>query len=297
AAFFGLNFVPGFRREFSLTDTSLMHTFAEHERVPPWLLYVIFAGGPLILMPVINLLSVRSWWDFHSSYLGWLLSTSITGCITQFVKVTVGRPRPDLIDRCQPVTGAADPSFGLSTSAICTQTSAKILKDGFRSFPSGHSSLSFAGLGFLAFYLAGKLHLFDKRGHSVKAWLSLAPLSGAALVAISRTMDYRHHWQDVLTGSVLGLTIAYFSYRQYYPMLEYEASHLPYPPRPQRGGRDRPRESQIAFGSEGAQPGHAALGGRSRNTDSRYTDHDSVEDLETGVRLEGSSNEVLKGAR
>jgi diacylglycerol diphosphate phosphatase/phosphatidate phosphatase len=76
--------------------------------------------------------------------------------------------------------------------------------------------VSFAGLGFLTFYLAGKLHLFDRRGHAVssaihsslyviptltrpfcqaKAWISLTPLAGASLVAISRSMDYRrkHH--------------------------------------------------------------------------------------------------------
>jgi diacylglycerol diphosphate phosphatase/phosphatidate phosphatase len=51
--------------------------------------------------------------------------------------------------------------------------------------------VSFAGLGFLSFYLAGKLHLFDKRGHARKAWLALSPLTAATLVAISRTMDYR----------------------------------------------------------------------------------------------------------
>ena len=29
-------------------------------------------------------------------------------------------------------------------------------------------TVSFAGLGFLALYLAGKMHLFDRRGHVVR---------------------------------------------------------------------------------------------------------------------------------
>ncbi|KAK1232275.1 hypothetical protein PQX77_004649 [Marasmius sp. AFHP31] len=157
---------------------------------------------------------------------------AITGSITQFVKITVGRPRPDLIDRCQPPTGSVDPEFGSSTWHICTRTD--LLRDGFRSFPSGHSSMSFAGLGFLSYYLAGKLHLFDKRGHTGKAWISLAPFSAAALVAISRTMDNRHHWQDVFIGSLLGTVMSYFAYRQYYPPLSSEMSHKPYSPRIKR---------------------------------------------------------------
>lgn len=130
----------------------------------------------------------------------------MTGVITNFTKLTVGRPRPgtvgilhaitrskveviDVIDRCQPPAGSTDPTFGLTSYTICTQTDMDILKDGFRSFPSGHSSrksnpfrslpfdqlilVSFAGLGFLSFYLAGKLHLFDGRGHAVRGPASL----------------------------------------------------------------------------------------------------------------------------
>lgn len=41
------------------------------------------------------------------------------------------------------------------------------------------------------------------------------------------------HWQDVLVGSALGLALAYFSYRQYYPPLTSELSHRPYAPRVQ----------------------------------------------------------------
>ncbi|KAF5393529.1 hypothetical protein D9757_000571 [Collybiopsis confluens] len=111
-------------------------------------------------------------------------------------------------------------TFGLNSASICTQIDMAILKDGFRSFPSGHSSLSFAGLGFLSFYLAGKLHLFDHKGYLGKVWLFITPLSD--------------HWQDVLVGSILGIFMAYFAYRQYYPSLASEFCHKPYSPRIKR---------------------------------------------------------------
>ncbi|KAH8825585.1 phosphatidic acid phosphatase type 2/haloperoxidase [Flagelloscypha sp. PMI_526] len=233
-AFFALEPFEGFRRTFSLADTSLRHEYTVHERIPNLLLLIISFVAPLVLMPVMNFFTVRSLWDWHNSSLGLVLSLCLTGAITQFTKVTVGRPRPDLISRCDPPPGSVDPEFGLSNSSICRQTDAYMMRDGFRSFPSGHSSLSFAGLGFLAFYLAGKLHLFDRRGHAGKAWLSLAPFAGAAMVAISRTMDYRHHWQDVLTGSTLGTVVSYFAYRQYYPHLASAEAHRPFSPRIKR---------------------------------------------------------------
>ncbi|KAJ6557939.1 phosphatidic acid phosphatase type 2/haloperoxidase [Mycena capillaripes] len=235
AVFFSLDRVHGFKRDFSLEDTSLRHPYAVHERIPDFALYIIAVVAPVVLQAVINLLTIRSWWDFHNGLLGLILGLAITGSITQFTKITVGRPRPDIIDRCQPIPGSVDPVYGLSNSSICTTPSdSAIMLDAFRSFPSGHSSLSFAGLGFLAFYLAGKLHLFDNRGYAAKAWVSLVPFAGAALVAISRTMDYRHHWHDVLVGAILGTVVSYFTYRQYYPSLASEVSHRPYSPRSAR---------------------------------------------------------------
>jgi membrane-associated phospholipid phosphatase len=63
---------------------------------------------------------------------------------------------------------------------------------------------SFAGLGFLSFYIAGKLRIFDERGFVYKPLLALLPLLGATLVAISRVYNYRHHWEDVTIGSAAG---------------------------------------------------------------------------------------------
>ncbi|KAH8107123.1 PAP2-domain-containing protein [Cristinia sonorae] len=231
ALFGALDNISGFKREFSLEDTSLRHPHTLHERVPNWALYIICSLTPAVLEAAVNYLTVRSWWDLHNSLLGLLLGLSLTGAITQVVKLTVGRPRPDIIARCIPFPGAVDPPLGLSNYTICTRGPGHILDDGWRSFPSGHSSLSFAGLGFLSFYLAGKLHLFDKRGQAHKSWIALTPLAGATLVAVSRTMDYRHHWQDVTAGSILGLVMSYFAYRQYYPSLASPYSHRPYFPR------------------------------------------------------------------
>lgn len=48
------------------------------------------------------------------------------------------------------------------------------------------------------------------------------------------------HWEDVLTGSALGLGVAYFSYRQYYPHLASKIAHIPFTTRfdPEEAGYD-----------------------------------------------------------
>lgn len=222
----------GFKRQFSLTDTSIQHTYAVHERITFGEDIIYSAVIPVILIAIIALIWRRSFWDFHNAVLGLLLSCSITVVATEVIKVCVGRPRPDLIDRCQPVAGASNGAvYGLATVAICTVQSGHIIDDGFKSFPSGHSSFAWAGLGYLSLYLAGKMHLFDRRGHAIKAWIAFAPLIGATLIAVSRTMDYRHHATDVIAGSLLGAFVALVTYHLYFPSVFSPQCHLPFSPR------------------------------------------------------------------
>lgn len=153
----------------------------------------------------------------------------LTSFITDVIKNAVGRPRPDLISRCKPAKGTEE--HRLVTFEVCTESDHHILHDGWRSFPSGHSSFAFSGLGFLALYLSGQMHVFRPGTDLGRVLLALAPLLGAALIAISRCEDYRHDVYDVTIGSSLGMAIAFFSYRRYFPRLRSPRCDQPFPSR------------------------------------------------------------------
>lgn len=90
------------------------------------------------------------------------------------MKNLFGKPRPDLLSRCQPdIANVAQYIVGFHTPAddgslngpyngqlvraeICKNPDTDLLDDGFRSYPSGHASSAAAGLIYLSFFLASK---------------------------------------------------------------------------------------------------------------------------------------------
>ncbi|XP_058185266.1 lipid phosphate phosphatase 2-like isoform X3 [Rhododendron vialii] len=180
--------------------------------VPSWSI-PIYA----ILLPIVIFLFFyfrrRDVYDLHHAILGLLYSVFITAVITSAVKDAVGRPRPHFFWGCFPDGKEVYDQWG---DVIC-HGEKNVIKEGYKSFPSGHTSGSFAGLGFLSLYMSGKIKPFDRRGHVAKLCVVFLPLLIASLVGISRVDDYWHHWEDVFAGGLLGLTVATFCYLQFFP--------------------------------------------------------------------------------
>jgi diacylglycerol diphosphate phosphatase/phosphatidate phosphatase len=230
-ALFCLIYLQQFQQipEFSLTDTSIQFSIKNPQTVSNDLL-AIFLAIPYISLVIGHFVfSYRIWSDLHASLLGLSIGYSVSGSIVQFVRILVGRPRPDFIARCEPPPGAVNnQSFGLVNIGICQSNDTAFLIDGMRSFFSGHAILSAMGFGFLSLYLAGKLHIFDGKAYSYKLWFVSAPIIFSIWICLSRIADRRHHWQDVALGFVLGLFFAFVTYRQFYPSLGDAECHIPY---------------------------------------------------------------------
>lgn len=117
---------------------------------------------------------------------------------------------------------------------MCRSTDNSKLKDGFKSLPSGHSSIAFASFFFLSLWMAGQLGVFNPQvkinssGTSLKGLICMFPMAIASFVAISRTEDYRHRGTDIIAGALLGIIISWGSYRIFFPALTSSASNTPY---------------------------------------------------------------------
>jgi len=91
-------------------------------------------------------------WEFAAGWLGLALCHTTQVMIVTGLKNAIGKPRPDMLSRCIPDIANLDQyivgGYGnnvlrglvLVNRDICTQTDLSVLRDGFKSFPSGHAS-------------------------------------------------------------------------------------------------------------------------------------------------------------
>lgn len=218
-----------FARQFSIDDLTIAHPFAEKERVPDYMLMVYSFVVPIVVIGVLSPVFHRSVYGLRVAYLlllGWAVGFFTNAVVTTVLKNHIGRLRPDFLARCVPKEGTPRGVMVMAAD-VCTTTNLARLTDGFRTTPSGHSSYSFAGLGFLALWLYGQMDAGSPEVLALRTLVAGVPVLGAALIAISRTEDYRHHFVDVLIGLVFGSVAAWWAYHRVFPATNEPNSGVP----------------------------------------------------------------------
>ncbi|CAI5495500.1 unnamed protein product [Closterium sp. Naga37s-1] len=161
----------------------------------------VIALGPAAIAFLVHYAIRRDIVDIHHSVLGLLFAFFSTILITDALKVSVGRPRPDFFIRCFP---SGVPVYSSSGNALCNGNPS-IVSEGRKSFPSGHASVSFSGLAYLSLFLAAKLHsISSSSAHLWRLLPPALPLVGGIAVGITRIDDYWHFPFDVFVGSLIG---------------------------------------------------------------------------------------------
>ncbi|OBZ73760.1 putative lipid phosphate phosphatase 3, chloroplastic [Grifola frondosa] len=233
--------LPPFESEFNLKDPAIDYKHHSNQ-IGSGLNWTIALILPLTVTVAVGCIR-RSAIEVHHSCLALWAGRGYAYFFTESLKNRVGRLRPDFLDRCK----------WDKTLKACAGNLDKVL-DGRRSFPSGHSSTAFAGMTFLSFWIAGMTGAWCINQPASSASLlssklarlslSIIPLLFATWVAISRVEDNRHHIEDVIVGSLIGITSAAICYLIYWP---------------------NPFTSQIAEGEPGAARAKSVY--RDRNTD------------------------------
>ncbi|TMW52845.1 hypothetical protein DOY81_002076 [Sarcophaga bullata] len=134
---------------------------------------------------------------------------------THITKFTVGRLRPHFFAVCQPQLpdgSTCKDSFNYGRyieeyECVGQNQTANTLAQLGQSFPSGHASIFFYAMVYLAIYLQAALS--TRASKLLKHLLQFIFIMFAWYVALTRISDYWHHWSDVVAGTLLGSLIAF----------------------------------------------------------------------------------------
>lgn len=281
-----MNYISGFHRPFSLADVSIAYP-NKPDIVSIPVVIVVALIAPAVIIAMLNLAGVslfhdrlqkdtwrRVLWEIHVGWLGLCAGLAATLFVTSGLKDMVGKPRPNLLARCNPnlanISGFIVGGFGdslnseaeaLVTSAICVQADHRLLDDAFAAFPSGHSSFSSAGLVYLSLWLCARFSLsipfldldlgrrsqgsgnrkavtFARdRQAAPPLWqlaVAFTPLVTALFICSSRYADFHHAGVDIIAGAIIGTLFAWASFRFYHLPMRRGYGSLAWGPRTRR---------------------------------------------------------------
>lgn len=129
---------------------------------------------------------------------------------TEVGKYTVGRLRPHFMAVCQPQLMDGSTCYDAVNKhryvenyfCLATGFATSDVRQIRLSFPSGHSSLAFYAMIYVSLYLQKRMSW--RKSNLTKPCLQFVLIMLAWFTALSRIMDYWHHWSDVLAGSIIG---------------------------------------------------------------------------------------------
>jgi diacylglycerol diphosphate phosphatase/phosphatidate phosphatase len=202
------------------------------ETVNNQLLIILGVLVPLSLQVILCLTCGDSWHDVHRGICAFSTAIGLSTFIVEFAKHYVGYLRPNFYAKC---------GFDYGTMQCDPDTDTDSFT-GRKSFMSGHSSMSFAGLTLLSLYMqrlfgvgsgtkravviggtgadstgneGGTVFLryislspSVQRRKRVLSVLCLIPMFLAVFIAASRVRDNYHHPADVVGGSIVGASAA-----------------------------------------------------------------------------------------
>lgn len=205
----------------AITRTALAerHTLplAQRETVPVYALLLLACAAPLVaaLPPFIVLTPPqRRSVGIAKLLASFALALGISLVATNALKASVGKYRPDFALRCFPrhaSPGTLPDGDVLHHGSLTPQcehdADHSTVLSGRKSFPSGHASLSAAGLLWLALSL--HVHLLPcslpaATSSLLRVLLFLLCVLLAALIGITRWIDNRHFPEDIFVGFVIG---------------------------------------------------------------------------------------------
>lgn len=138
----------------------------------------------------------------------YLIDSLLMQAVIQAVKFFTRSHRPHFLETCKPDMMLNCTLGTFVSDYTCTNKEANWyqITDASMSFFSGHAATCVYSCFFIIWYIQRRT-----KGESI----FLIPFIQATLVclgyygSISRVFDHRHHWYDVLTGAIAGVTTAY----------------------------------------------------------------------------------------